>query len=89
MTEGARALLRMGFTELDVERVVATTYEENLASRRVLEKLGLEVVRRFRPTPEELAATGTFDASSQEAWDGEDLEYALSRSDWETLESEV
>jgi RimJ/RimL family protein N-acetyltransferase len=34
-TEGTRALIRLGFTELSVQRVVATTYEDNLASRRV------------------------------------------------------
>lgn len=82
-TEGARALIRRVFTELGAERVVATTYEENLASRRVLETVGLEVVRRFRPTPEELAATGTFHVSSQEVWEGDDLEYALSRCERE------
>jgi RimJ/RimL family protein N-acetyltransferase len=40
-TEGARALVRKGSSELGVQRVVATTYEENLASRRVMEKLGM------------------------------------------------
>ena len=40
-TEGARALVRKGFSELGVQRVVATTYEDNLASRRVMEKLGM------------------------------------------------
>ncbi|HEX8632382.1 MAG TPA: GNAT family N-acetyltransferase [Catenuloplanes sp.] len=46
-TEGARALIRMGFTDLDVERVVATTMTVNRASRRVLEKAGLTLVRTF------------------------------------------
>jgi RimJ/RimL family protein N-acetyltransferase len=46
-TEGARALVRHGFTVLDVEQVVATTMTLNAASRRVLEKTGLSLVRTF------------------------------------------
>src|SRR5262245_20745192 len=36
-TEGARALVRRAFTELGLDRVVATTMTVNVASRRVLE----------------------------------------------------
>ena len=83
-TEGARALIHKGFAELGVERVFAVTYEENLASRRVMEKAGLRLVRRFRLTLEELEAEATYDSSSsQEVWEGEDVEYALERADWE------
>ena len=82
-TEGARALLRKGFTELGVRRVSATTYEENLASRRVMEKLGMKLVRTYRMTPAELLAEPTFDTTGEEPWDGDDVEYALERSDWE------
>jgi RimJ/RimL family protein N-acetyltransferase len=39
-TEGSRALIRNGFTELGVRRVFATTMAVNLGSRRVLEKAG-------------------------------------------------
>ncbi len=46
-TEGARTLVRRAFTELSVERVVATTMTVNTASRRVLEKAGLRHVRTF------------------------------------------
>jgi len=46
-TEGSRALIHKGFTELGVQRVVAETMTVNLASRRVLEKLGLTLVRTF------------------------------------------
>ena len=44
-TEGSAALIRMGFTELGVERVFARTMAANAASRRVLEKCGLTPVR--------------------------------------------
>jgi RimJ/RimL family protein N-acetyltransferase len=82
-TEGARALIRIGFEQLGIRRVLATTYEENHASRRVMEKLGMTLVRSFRLTPADLAATGTFDSTAQEPWDGEDVEYAITKEDWE------
>jgi RimJ/RimL family protein N-acetyltransferase len=40
-TEGSRALIREGFAELGVRRVVAETMAVNAASRRVMEKAGL------------------------------------------------
>jgi len=39
-TEGSRALIRKGFTELGVQRVVAEAMAVNVASRRVMEKAG-------------------------------------------------
>jgi RimJ/RimL family protein N-acetyltransferase len=86
-TEGAWALIRRGFTELGVQRVVATTYQDNLASRRVMEKVGMTLVRSFRLTPSELARTETFEPSSLEMWDGDDVEYALKKADWEQREA--
>lgn len=86
-TEGARALIRLGFTELSVQRVVATTYQDNLASRRVMEKAGLSLVRTFRMTVEELRARDTTDHGlSEELWDGDDVEYALRKVSWELQE---
>jgi RimJ/RimL family protein N-acetyltransferase len=46
-TEGSLALIRKAFTDLGVARVVATTMAVNIASRRVLEKAGLRLVRTF------------------------------------------
>jgi RimJ/RimL family protein N-acetyltransferase len=85
-TEGARALIRKGFIELGVRRVVASTYQDNLASRGVMEKAGLTFVRAFRPTLEELASTAN-QTSSQEVWDGDEVEYALEKADWEQQEA--
>jgi RimJ/RimL family protein N-acetyltransferase len=82
-TEGARALIRKGFTELGMQRVCATTYEDNIASRRVMEKAGMKVVRTYHSTPEEIAAAGTFVATPGEVWDGDDVEYALEKADWQ------
>ncbi len=86
-TEGARALIHKGFTELGVERVVATTYEENRASRRVMEKVGMTLRRTFRLTSEDLSHADTHHASSLEPWDGDDVEYAMERAEWERLAS--
>jgi RimJ/RimL family protein N-acetyltransferase len=82
-TEGVRALIREGFTKLDVQRVVATTYQDNLASIRVMEKAGLKFVRTYRMTVEELLASDTAARStSEELWDGDDVEYELLKDDW-------
>lgn len=40
-TEAARAWLAHGFEELGLERIVAVTDPENVASQRVLEKIGM------------------------------------------------
>jgi len=86
-TEGARALIRKGFTELGVQRVLATTYQDNLASRRVMQKAGMRLVRTYRLTPEDLVAEGTFHSTSQDLWDGDEVEYALEKGDWEQQEA--
>ena len=86
-TEGSRALIRKGFTELGVRRVVASTYQDNRASRRVMEKAGLTLVRAYRPTPADLAAAGTFDSASEDVWDGDEVEYAIEKADWECREA--
>ena len=75
-TEGSRALVRKGFTELGVRRVVASTMVVNTASRRVMEKAGLTPARTFHqswPDPIEGAERG-------------EVEYALCRDDWERRE---
>jgi len=83
-TEGSRALIRKGFTELGVRRVFATTYQDNLGSRRVMEKAGLTLVRTFRMTLAELVAHGL---DPQDVWDGDDVEYALEKADWKRQEA--
>ncbi len=71
-TEGSRALIRAGFTEYGVERVVAETMAVHTASRGVMEKAGLRLVRTFhQPWPCRI-----------EGDEHGDVEYALSRADW-------
>jgi RimJ/RimL family protein N-acetyltransferase len=72
-TEGSRALIEKGFAEFGVQRVVAFTMVVNVASRRVLEKAGLRLVRTFhQPWPDYI-----------EGEEEGDVEYALLRTEWE------
>jgi RimJ/RimL family protein N-acetyltransferase len=72
-TEGSRALIRKGLTELGARQVVAETMTVNLACRRVLEKAGLNLVRVFhQPWP--------YQIHGRELGD---VEYALSKDEWE------
>ena len=75
-TEGSRALIRKGFSELGVRRVVAQTMTVNIASRRVMEKAGLTLERTLHqswPEPIEGAEQG-------------EVEYRLRKADWEQQE---
>ena len=75
-TEGSQALIRRAFTELGAQRVYAETMAVNLGSRRVMEKAGLRLVRSFhQPWPYRI-----------EGDEHGDVEYALTRAEWEDLE---
>lgn len=87
-TEGARALIRRAFEELGVQRVVATTYQDNLASRRATEKAGLILIRTFRFTTADLKRVDTYHPTSQDLWVGDDVEYSLQKTDWERQKRE-
>jgi [ribosomal protein S5]-alanine N-acetyltransferase len=47
-TEAAMALLQYGFEKLQLHRIIATCQPENLASWRVMEKLGMRREAHFR-----------------------------------------
>ncbi|MFC9619478.1 GNAT family N-acetyltransferase [Streptomyces sp. NPDC056930] len=72
-TEGSRALIGKGFTDLGVDRVTANTMAVNTRSRRVMEKAGLSFLRNF---------TGDWPEAIAGSEHGE-VEYALVRADWE------
>jgi RimJ/RimL family protein N-acetyltransferase len=76
-TEGSRALISTGFTELGVERVFAHTMALNAASRHVLEKCGLTLVGT-------IPYDGPFEIEGAELGQ---VEYALTRGEWETRTS--
>jgi RimJ/RimL family protein N-acetyltransferase len=80
-TEGARALIRKGFTDLGAERVVATAFRNNHASRRVMEKSGMTLAREYRLTPDQLLEM--LGITSPELIDAEVVEYAITRIEWE------
>jgi RimJ/RimL family protein N-acetyltransferase len=82
-SEAASALIHKGFSEMGVQRVIATTYQDNWRSQRLLERLGMTLVRKFRLTPEDLKTTDTFYTQTDDIWTGEDYEYALEKSVWE------
>ena len=84
-TEGSRALIRKGFTDLGVRRVVASTYQDNLGSRRVMEKSGMILVRTYRLSPEEMLEM--FGIADADLFDGDDVEYAVSQGEWESQNS--
>jgi ribosomal-protein-alanine N-acetyltransferase len=42
VTEAARAMLAYGFTQAGLERIIAVAAPQNTASRRVMEKLGMQ-----------------------------------------------
>jgi RimJ/RimL family protein N-acetyltransferase len=72
-TEGSRALIAKGFHELGVRCVVAATMAVNTASRRVMEKSGLTLVRTFHQEwPDRIPGD-----------EHGDVEYALTYDDWE------
>jgi RimJ/RimL family protein N-acetyltransferase len=76
-TEGSRALIRKGFTELGVRRLFASTMAVNSASRRVMEKAGLTLERTLHQSwahPIEGAEHG-------------EVEYALTKAEWERQEA--
>lgn len=82
-TEGVLALIRKGFTECGMRRVQATTYQDNVPSRRVMEKAGMKLVGAYRPTLEDLNATFTWVSAAKDIWDGEDVIYTLEKTEWE------
>lgn len=71
-TEGALALVDHAFADARVQRVVAETMVVNTASRRVMEKCGLRLVRVFHA---EWPARIADDEHG-------DVEYEITRADW-------
>lgn len=71
-TEGSIALLDHGFGELGARRIHASTMVVNAASRRVMEKLGMGLVRRFHADwPDRIPGD-----------EHGDVTYAITRDEW-------
>lgn len=72
-SEGARELVRYGFSELGLERIFAQTLTVNVPSRTTMASIGMTYVRSF-PTE---SPEPSVDGSEQ----GE-VEYAITRQEW-------
>lgn len=76
-TEGSLALLGTAFAAPSVRRVFARTMAVNTGSRRVMDKLGMRLVRTF-----------ALDAPPIPGAEHGEIEYALTRADRERAEAE-
>jgi RimJ/RimL family protein N-acetyltransferase len=77
-TEGSRALIDKGFLEQGVQRVTAGTMVVNSRSRRVMEKCGMTLVKIYHQEwPDYI-----------EGQELGDVEYALTRADWERRQAD-
>lgn len=72
-SEGARELVRHGFDDIGLDRVIAQTLAVNAGSRAVMERVGLSYVRTF-PTSMTEPVEGVEEG---------EVEYELTRSQWE------
>ena len=79
-TESSTALIRYGFEHWDIHRVVAHCNPENIASWRVMEKIGMQREGYFRQN-----IFFKRDASGNPIW-LDTYEYAILKEDWLTYE---
>ena len=75
-SEGARELVRYGFDDVGLDRIIAQTMSVNAGSRAVMERVGLRYVRTF-PT----SATAPVEGVEE----GE-VEYEMTREQWGTTD---
>ena len=74
-TEAGEALLRFGFEELRLHRIIAHCYAENTGSYRLMEKIGMRREGLF------LESRPAFKSSDKEY--GDELSYAILEREWE------
>jgi RimJ/RimL family protein N-acetyltransferase len=72
-SEGARELMRYGFDDIGLDRIIAQTLTVNAASRAVMERVGLTYVRIF-PTSMTAPVEGI---------EKGEVEYEMTRRQWE------
>jgi RimJ/RimL family protein N-acetyltransferase len=75
-TEAAAASIRYGFEELKLNRIVAVAMPENIASRRVMEKIGM----RYEKTGHWYEAELVYYAISQDEYEPVDAVYEVLRA---------
>ena len=72
-SEGARELIRYGFDDVGLDRIIAQTMAANTRARAVVERVGLTYVRTF-PTSNVAPVEGVEEG---------EVEYELTREQWE------
>jgi RimJ/RimL family protein N-acetyltransferase len=72
-SEGARELVRYGFDDVGLDRIIAQTMTVNAGSRTVMERIGLTYVRTF-PTSTTAPLEGVEEG---------EVEYEMTREQWE------
>jgi RimJ/RimL family protein N-acetyltransferase len=72
-SEGARELVRYGFDDVGLDRIIAQTLSVNAASQAVMERIGLTYVRTF---PSSMTA-------HVEGIEEGEVEYEMTRTQWE------
>jgi RimJ/RimL family protein N-acetyltransferase len=72
-SEGARELVRYGFEDVRLDRIIAQTIAVNAGSRAVMERVGLGYVRAF---PSSMTAP-------VEGVEEDEVEYEMTREQWE------
>ena len=60
-SEAAQGLIEYGFKHLRLKRILATTEYENIASQRVMQKVGMKITRNPLPTPPWLQVVGVME----------------------------
>ena len=71
-SEGARELVRYGFEDVELDRIIDQTLSVNAGSRAVMERVGLNYVRTF-PTSTTAAVEGVEEG---------EVEYEMTREEW-------
>jgi RimJ/RimL family protein N-acetyltransferase len=72
-SEGARKLVRYGFDDVGLDRIIAQTMTVNVGSRTVMERIGLTYVRTY-PTSTTAPLEGIEEG---------EVEYEMTREQWE------
>ena len=72
-SEGARELVRYGFDDVGLDRIIAQTMAVNASSRAVMERVGLTYVRTF-PSSSTAPVEGVEEG---------EVEYEMTREQWE------
>jgi RimJ/RimL family protein N-acetyltransferase len=71
-SEGARELVRYGFDEIGLDRIIAQTMAVNARSRAAIERTGLTYVRTFRIST----------ATPIDGIEDDEVEYEITREQW-------